>query len=92
MESNTFLSKANRTPVGSFGGSLAEFTSPQLGAEVIKNIINDNQIDSNKIDEVIMGNVLSAGIGQAPARQASIFSGLKDNVEALTTNKMCGSV
>ena len=91
MENNTFIVKANRTPVGSFGGSLAEFTSPQLGSEVIKSIINDNQIDSNKIDEVIMGNVLSAGIGQAPARQASIFSGLKDNVEALTINKMCGS-
>ena len=48
MQNNTFIVKASRTPVGSFGGSLAEFTSPQLGSEVIKNIINDNQIDSNK--------------------------------------------
>lgn len=82
---------AKRTPVGSFQGILSPLTAPELGKQVIKNILDDTQIDPNQIDEVIMGNVLPAGVGQAPARQAALFAGLPDKVECLTINKVCGS-
>jgi acetyl-CoA C-acetyltransferase len=85
------ITHAKRTPIGSFNGALGSFTAPQLGSIVIKNILEISNIDRNNIDEVIMGNVLAAGIGQAPARQAAIFAGLPNKVEALTINKMCGS-
>jgi len=82
---------AKRTPIGSFNGSLASFSSAQLGSFAIKAILDDSQIDPNLIEEVIMGNVLMAGQGQAPARQAAIFAGLPNKTECLTINKMCGS-
>ncbi|MDP2302963.1 MAG: acetyl-CoA C-acetyltransferase [Ignavibacteria bacterium] len=85
------ITHAKRTPIGSFNGALGSFTAPQLGSIVIKNILEISNIDRNNIDEVIMGNVLAAGIGQAPARQAALFAGLPNKVEALTINKMCGS-
>ncbi len=91
MGNETFIVQACRTPIGSYGGMLSEFSSPQLGAEVIAGLFEQIDISVNKVDEVIMGNVLSAGIGQAPARQASLYSGLPNKVECLTINKMCGS-
>lgn len=86
-----FVVSAKRTPIGSFLGNLSSFSAPQLGSLVIQNIIHENGIDVNLIDEVIMGNVLTAGLGQAPARQAALYAGLPDKTECLTINKMCGS-
>jgi len=91
MSSETFIVQACRTPIGSYGGALSEFSSPQLGAKVIAGLFDQIDFDLNEIEEVIMGNVLSAGIGQAPARQAAIYSDLPNKVECLTINKMCGS-
>ena len=85
------ITHAKRTPIGSFNGSLNSFSAPQLGSIVIKDLISNAGINTDLIDEVIMGNVLTAGLGQAPARQAAIYAGLPKKVEALTINKMCGS-
>jgi acetyl-CoA C-acetyltransferase len=85
------IAGAVRTPTGKFLGSLAGFTAPQLGAIVIKEVVRRSGIAPNSIDEVIMGNVVSAGIGQAPARQAAIHAGLPDDLPAFTVNKVCGS-
>jgi acetyl-CoA C-acetyltransferase len=85
------ITSAKRTPVGSFNGSLSTLSAAQLGSIAIKSVIEDSKISTDSIDEVIMGNVLTAGQGQAPARQASIYAGLPNKVEALTINKMCGS-
>lgn len=82
---------AKRTPVGSFNGSLATLKATELGSHVIKSIITETGISPNEINEVIMGNILSAGLGQAPARQAAIYGGLPEQVECLTINKVCGS-
>lgn len=82
---------AKRTPIGSFNGSLSSFTAGQLGSIAIKAVVEDSKIDVNLIDEVIMGNVLMGGQGQAPARQAALFAGLPNKVECMTINKMCGS-
>ena len=91
MDSKTLIVQSGRTPIGSFGGELSEFSAPQLGAPIISDLINHLDIDVSAIEEVIMGNVLSAGIGQAPARQTALYAGLPDKVECLTINKMCGS-
>ena len=85
------ITSAKRTPVGSFNGALSSLSAAQLGSLTIKSAINDTKIDVNLVDEVIMGNVLTAGQGQAPARQAAIYAGLPDKTETLTINKMCGS-
>ncbi len=85
------ITNAKRTPIGSFGGSLSSLSAPQLGSIAIKSLIEESKIDTNIIDEVIMGNVLTAGLGQAPGRQAAIYAGLPDKTECLTINKMCGS-
>lgn len=82
---------ALRTPIGSFIGSLNSFSATQLGTHVVKSILNRTKISPDDVDELIFGNVLSAGIGQAPARQVAIFSGLNPKTECLTINKMCGS-
>ncbi len=82
---------AKRTAIGSFNGVLSSFSSGQLGSFAIKAVLEDSKIDLNLIDEVIMGNVLMGGQGQAPARQAAIFAGLPNKTECLTINKMCGS-
>ncbi|HLF13376.1 MAG TPA: acetyl-CoA C-acyltransferase [Bacteroidota bacterium] len=82
---------ACRTPIGSFGGSLSSFTAPQLGAIVIREALRRSNADPKSVDEVIMGCVLTAGVGQAPARQAAIFSGLPESVQTMTVNKVCGS-
>ncbi len=82
---------AARTPTGKFLGGLASLTAPQLGAIAIKEAVRRSGIDPTLLDEVIMGNVVSAGIGQAPARQAAIHAGLPDELPAVTINKVCGS-
>ena len=82
---------AVRTATGKFLGGLSSFTAPQLGAIVIKEAVRRLGIDPESLDEVIMGNVVSAGVGQAPARQAAIHAGLPDNIPAFTVNKVCGS-
>jgi len=85
------IASAARTPVGAFMGSLSGVPSPQLGAAAIKAAAARAGIPADKIDEVIMGCVLQAGIGQAPARQAMRFAGLPDAVQAMTIHKVCGS-
>src|SRR6202011_2565263 len=82
---------ARRTPVGAFQGALATVTAPQLGAVAIKAALADSGVAAAQIDEVIMGCVLSAGIGQAPARQAAMGGGIPASVPTNTVNKMCGS-
>lgn len=82
---------AARTAVGSFGGTLANISAPDLGAVAIKGAVERANIDPGSIDEVFMGCVVSAGLGQAPARQASLKAGLPDHVGAVTLNKVCGS-
>jgi acetyl-CoA C-acetyltransferase len=82
---------AARTPVGAFLGSLSSLTAPQLGATAIKAALERAGVAPAKVDEVFMGCVLQAGVGQAPARQASIFAGLPDTVPCTTINKVCGS-
>ena len=91
MLNNSLIVAAKRTPIGSFQGILSPFSAPELGAKVFENIIQNFPMRNSFIDEVIMGNVLSAGLGQAPARQAAIFSGISNKVPSLTINKMCGS-
>ena len=87
---DTVIVSAKRTPIGSFQGSLSSHTASDLGS-LIKSLLSETKVDPNSIDEVIMGNVLSAGQGQAPARQAAIKAGLPNSTECLTINKMCGS-
>jgi acetyl-CoA C-acetyltransferase len=82
---------AARTPTGKFLGSLANLSAPELGALAIKEAVRRSGIDPATIDEVVMGNVVSAGIGQAPARQAAVKSGLSVDIPAFTVNKVCGS-
>jgi acetyl-CoA C-acetyltransferase len=82
---------ARRTPVGAFQGAFATVTAPQLGSVAIKAAIADSGVAASQIEEVIMGCVLSAGIGQAPARQAAMGGGVPASVPATTVNKMCGS-
>jgi acetyl-CoA C-acetyltransferase len=82
---------ACRTPVGKFQGSLSEFTAPQLGALAVREAVKRAGVDPAQVDECIMGNVVSAGLGQNPARQAAIFGGLAPTTGAMTINKVCGS-
>ena len=82
---------ACRTPVGKFQGSLSDLSATQLGALVVREAVKRASFDSKQVDECIMGNVVSAGLGQNPARQAAIFGGLPPEVGAMTVNKVCGS-
>jgi acetyl-CoA C-acetyltransferase len=82
---------ACRIPVGKFQGSLSDFTAPQLGAIVVREAVKRAGVDPAQVDECIMGNVVSAGLGQNPARQAAIFGGLSPATGAMTINKVCGS-
>ena len=82
---------AVRTPTGKFLGSLKEFSAPQLGAIVVRDAVRRAGIDPAAVDECIMGNVVAAGEGQNPARQAALNGGLSDHVAAMTINKVCGS-
>src|SRR6202167_644216 len=80
-----------RTPVGKFQGNLSEFTAPQLGAIVVREAVKRAGVAPTEIDECIMGNVITAGLGQNPARQAAIYGGLSSATGAMTINKVCGS-
>jgi len=82
---------ATRTPIGKFGGALKDLSAPKIGAIAVKEAIKRAKIDPKEVEECIMGNVLSAGLGQNPARQAALWGGLPDTVAALTINKVCGS-
>lgn len=90
MEEAVILS-AVRLPIGKFGGALAEFSACKLGAFAIKESVHRAGVDPKEVQEVIMGNVLSAGLGQNPARQAALFADLPNSVNAMTINKVCGS-
>lgn len=87
----TVIVSAKRTAIGSFNGVLSQFSAAQLGSFAIKSVLEDSKLNPGYVDEVIMGNVLMAGQGQAPARQAALFAGLPVKTECLTINKMCGS-
>jgi acetyl-CoA C-acetyltransferase len=88
---NIYVVAATRTPIGAFLGSLSSITAPHLGAAAIKGALERAKLQPDAIEEVYMGNVLSAGVGQAPARQALIYAGLPDRVPATTVGKVCGS-
>ncbi|MBI4536066.1 MAG: thiolase family protein [Ignavibacteriae bacterium] len=85
------IASACRTPIGSFRGALSSVPAPRLGAVVVREALQRSGVKNEDVDEVIMGNVISAGLGQAPARQAAIFAGLPSSVECITVNKVCGS-
>jgi acetyl-CoA C-acetyltransferase len=91
MSREVFIVAAVRTPIGSFGGSLKSLSATQLGAVAIKGAIDKIQLDTNLVDEVYMGAVIQAGLGQAPARQAAKLAGLPDKVICTTINKVCAS-
>src|SRR3954468_7115656 len=82
---------AVRTPIGKFQGSLQSYTSPQLGALVVREAVKRAAVDPASVEDCIMGGVLQAGLGQSPARQAVIRGGLPPSVGALTVNQVCGS-
>lgn len=88
---NAVIVSAVRTPIGRFLGTLAPLTASKLGAIVVKEVIARAGLTPDQVDEVIMGNVVGAGLGQNPARQASLWGGVPDSVPALTVNKVCGS-
>src|SRR5690554_332944 len=91
MNKKVVIVSAARTPIGSFMGALSTVPAPKLGAVAIKGALDKINLDPNKVDEVIMGNVVQAGNGQAPACQAAIFAGLSTNVACTTVNKVCAS-
>ncbi|MGZ3743688.1 MAG: thiolase family protein [Pseudobdellovibrionaceae bacterium] len=88
---NVVIVSAVRTPVASFQGALSSLPAPKLGAIAIKEALSRAQVAPQEVDECIMGEVLTAGVGQAPARQAAIYAGLKNSTPCMTINKVCGS-
>lgn len=88
---NTFILGAKRTPIGSFQGALTKLTAPDLGAHAINAATEDASIPMDVVDEVFMGNVISAGLRQAPARQAALNAGISEETPTTTVNKVCGS-
>ncbi|MFT4602304.1 MAG: acetyl-CoA C-acetyltransferase [Arenicella sp.] len=88
---DVYIISAVRTPMGSFGGVLSTVAAPQLGAAAIKGALDKAGLSADVVDEVFMGNVLQAGLGQAPARQAAMFAGISNTVPATTVNKVCAS-
>jgi acetyl-CoA C-acetyltransferase len=91
MSKRVVIVSAVRTPIGSFMGGLSTVSAPKLGAAAIKGALDKINLDPNLVDEVFMGNVIQAGVGQAPARQAAIYAGLADSVVCTTINKVCAS-
>ena len=91
MKEEVFIIAAGRTPIGSFGGKLGSVSAPELGAHAIRGVVSRSGIEGDLIDEVYMGNVVSANLGQAPARQAAIYAGLPKQVICTTVNKVCAS-
>jgi len=86
-----YILSAVRTPIGSFGGSLQSFSAPRLGATAIKGALEKASVSPDQVEEVLMGNVLTANLGQAPARQAAVLAGLPYSVQCTTINKVCAS-
>ena len=91
MSIKVVIVSAVRTPIGSFMGNLSTVSAPRLGAEAIKGAIDKIALDPKSIDEVYMGNVIQAGVGQAPARQAALYAGLPNSIPCTTINKVCAS-
>jgi acetyl-CoA acetyltransferase family protein len=91
MNKRVVIVSAVRTPIASFMGGLSTVTAPRLGAIAIKGALDKIKLDPNLVDEVFMGNVVQAGVGQAPARQAAIYAGLSNDVACTTVNKVCAS-
>jgi len=89
--SDIVITSAKRLPIGKFLGSLSNFSAPELGSTIINSLVSDSGISKELVDEVIMGQVLTGGSGQNPARQASMLSNLPENTSALTVNQVCGS-
>lgn len=88
---STYIVAAARTPIGRFLGTLAGLSAPELGSHAVRDVVRRSGLPPDRIDEVILGNVLSAGVGQAPARQAMLQAGLPPSIAAVTVNKVCGS-
>jgi len=91
MPENVVIVAAARTPIGSFGGSLASLPATALGATIVKALLERSGVKPDQVDEVILGQVLAAGVGQNPARQTALNAGLPHTVPATTINKVCGS-
>jgi acetyl-CoA C-acetyltransferase len=91
MNKEVYIVSAVRTPMGSFGGALSTVPATQLGATAIKGALNKAGVTADQVEEVFMGNVLQANLGQAPARQAAIFAGITNDVPCTTVNKVCAS-
>src|SRR5580692_10517956 len=91
MTDEIYLIAARRTPIGAFQGALSGATAPQLGSAALRAALADSRVPPEQIDEVILGCVLPAGLGQAPARQASLGAGIPKSVPTTTVNKVCGS-
>ena len=92
MKREVFIVDGLRTAIGGLGKSLSSVSAVDLAGEVIRELIERNKIDTSAIDEVILGNTVSAGLGQNPARQALVKGGIPPNTPAFTVNKVCGSV
>ena len=91
MEARTWIVNGVRTPMGAMNGALASIPAPRLGAACIEALLRRTRVEGSRVNEVIMGNVIGAGLGQNPARQAAIFAGLPHSVGATTVSKVCGS-
>src|SRR5688572_2647724 len=91
MSREVVIVSACRTPIGKFMGGLSSLSAPQLGALAVRESVRRAGIKPEDVEEVILGNVLQGGVGQAPARQAAHFGGIPDTVGAFTVNKVCGS-
>lgn len=91
MTTDVYIAAAKRTPIGSFQGQLAHMSAPELGAHAIASAVSESGITGDDVNEVVIGNVIAAGLKQAPARQAMRIAGLPDSVGATTINKVCGS-
>jgi acetyl-CoA C-acetyltransferase len=91
LTEDVVIVSAVRTPIGKFQGSLSDLTAPQLGAIVVREAVKRASVEPASVSECIMGNVVTAGLGQNPARQAALGGGLSSSVAAMTINKVCGS-
>ncbi len=91
MMKEAVIVSATRTPVGKFGGGLKDLSAPKIGAIAVREAVRRAKLEPKDVEECIMGNVISAGLGQNPARQAALWGGLTDEIAALTINKVCGS-
>src|SRR5438445_11304650 len=88
---DALILSAVRTPIGKYLGGLADVPAPELGARVVAEALRRGKVSPDRVDEVILGNVIQAGVGQNPARQSALKAGLPDTIAAFTVNKVCGS-